>query len=60
MRKEFEQIIQGWNGALSMEDIPKRLKKIEELGDLHEDEHHVAEFMRNVQFTREKLRRKNG
>lgn len=61
-RPGFNKIILGWNSNPDINDIPRRLKKIEEwkktVGELNEAEETILTFMKDVQQTREFVRRK--
>jgi len=62
MRKEFEQILGRWSFISDVHDIPRRLRRIKnwaaENGGLLDCEEEVVTFMRDVQATREAVRRK--
>lgn len=58
LRPEFEAAIQGWSISKHLESIPVRLKVVEQLGPLNEEEQKIINFMKDVQALREKFVRK--
>lgn len=57
-RKEFIDIIEGWSLKFDLTEIPKRLEKIKKLEPLSELEQQTINFMKEVQATREQVRKK--
>lgn len=55
--QEFLEIIGNWSNIQDLEDIPRRLKKLKKL-ELNDDEQSIVTFMKDVQQTREFVRRK--
>ena len=62
LRPEFLQILGNWSNIQDVKDIPRRLKRITALtrniGELTDQEQSIVSFMRDVQATREFVRRK--
>lgn len=62
LRPGFLKIIDGWNRIADVNDVPRRLKRLDEwkktAGEYTEAEQNIVDFMRDVQSTREFVRRK--
>lgn len=62
LRPGFLKIIDGWNRIADINDVPRRLKRLEDwkktAGEYTEAEQNIINFMRDVQSTREFVRRK--
>ncbi len=61
MRPRFIELLGNWSNIQDINDIPRRLKKIDEWNNGEEftdEEIQVLTFMRDVQATRETVRRK--